>query len=138
MRKLNRDSLIVANVIVSESELLAYNPDFFKGITPELFKKSLYELGIDTNLPIIQQSNIKHRNRLNQVVKCNRWVGEERLDPQWICSGYASQAAKDKASCNKLLEDLYRSKALTKDAQLALEDRDRHTVIDETMWETNA
>lgn len=135
MRKLNRDSLIVANVIVSESELLAYNPDFFKGITPHEFKKALFELGIDTNLPILQQSNIKHRNRLNEVVKCNRWLGEERLDPEWITSGYASQEAKDKASGNKLLEDCYRARALTRDAQIALEDRDRHAVIDESQWE---
>lgn len=135
MKKLNRDSLIVANVIVSESELLSYNPEFFKGITPDKFKKALYELGIDTSLPVLQQSNIKHRNRLNEIVKCNRWVGEERLDPEWITSGYASQAAKDKSSGNRLLEDLYRSKSLTKDAQAALEDRDRHSVVDETVWE---
>ena len=36
--------------------------------------------------------------------------GYERTDKEWIESGYASREAKDKASNNRLLNDLYRMK----------------------------
>ena len=39
-------------------------------------------------------------------------------------SGFASQAAKDKAKNSRMLDDLYREKALTIDAQAALERKD--------------
>lgn len=133
--KMNRDSMIVATVIVSKSELLAYNPRFFDGITPEKFKQVLFELGIDTNRGIVEQKNLIHRNRLNQVVQCTRWLGEERQDEDWIKSGYASREALDKHSCNRILDDLYRSKGLTEDTQAIMEDRDKHATVDESYWE---
>lgn len=136
--KLNRDSMIVATVIVSESELEYHLKDYKKGLedaSPSYFNSILSSMGMDITLPVIKQKGLQHRNRLNQVVTCDRWIGEERQDPEWIMSGYASKEAVDKYSGNKILEDLYRSRQLTKDAQLALEDRDRHSVIDETEWE---
>jgi hypothetical protein len=72
---------------------------------------------------------------MNQVVTCDRWLGEERQDSDWINSGYASREARDKYSGNRILEDLYRSRNLTADAQSILEDRDKHTVVDESNWE---
>ena len=81
------------------------------------------------------QPNIQHRNRFNEVVICDRFVGNERIDPNWINSGYASKEAKDKASSNKILDDIYRSKLLTEDIQLSLEERDKYSTIDESEWE---
>jgi hypothetical protein len=136
--KLTRDSMIVASVFVSESELKVAKPEFYSGFedkNPTVFKQWLYELGVDTNLPVAKQRGLKHRNRMNQVVTCDRWLGEERQDADWINSGYASREARDKYSGNRILEDLYRSRNLTVDAQNILEDRDKHTVIDESNWE---
>lgn len=134
--KMKRESLIVAAVIVSESELL-HIPYYEKNMhnSNEIqFKNILYDLGMDTTRAFAKQEGLIHRNRLNQVVKCTRWVGEERQDYLWIESGYASQEAKDKYTGNKLLEDSYRIRMLTSDAQAMLEDKDRYTIIDETVW----
>lgn len=137
--KLHRESLIVALVVVSESELEYYLGDkYYKGVEHEdqaNFNSWLTSMGVDINRPIIKQKNIKHRNRLNQVVVCDRWVCEERQDPEWIFSGYASKEAKDRYSGNQIVEDLYRSRNLTLDAQIMLEDRDKYSKIDESVWE---
>lgn len=136
--KLNRPSMIVATVIVSESEVKKVFPEFNKTWQkndPLTFECIMHDLGIDINRPITLQENLLHRNRLNEVVKCPRWVGEERQDDEWINSGYASREAIDKHSGNRILEDIYRSKLLTLDAQLALEDRDKYSKVDESAWD---
>lgn len=79
---------------------------------PHKFQEILFELGMDTSLPIEVQETIQHRNRFNEVVICDRWVGNERTDSAWIQSGYASVEARDKALNNKLLNDLYRRKGM--------------------------
>lgn len=135
--QLQRESLIVALVVVSESEIQAVRPEFtskWETEKPEYFMHYLHNLGVDVSRPYEKQ-NIKHRNRLNEVVTCPRWVGFERQDIEWIESGYASREAKDKFSGNKLVEDSYRMRMLTEDAQAALADRDRYTIIDESYWE---
>ena len=76
------------------------------------FKDILFQLGLDTNVPWDYQENIQHRNRFNEVVICDRWVGNERTDKEWIYSGLASREAKDKSTNNKLVTDLYRLKGL--------------------------
>jgi len=133
--KTKKESLIVATVIVSESELRKVF------ILPEpiddrssLFLNVLHDMGMDVDRTVTRQDGLWHRNRLNEVVLCSRWVGEERQDSEWIKSGYASQEAKDKAKGNRMLDDLYRSRNLTKDTQAVLEERDRYTIIDETVW----
>lgn len=134
---LNRESLIVAYCIISESELKIAYPEYSKDWeteTPTVFKNILYNLGLDSTLTFHRQDGLWHRNRLNQVVLCSRYIGEERQDKEWIESGYASTEAKDKASKNKILEDMYRTRNLTKDAQAMLESRDYYTVIDESVW----
>lgn len=135
---LNRESLIVAYCIISESELILgypeYNSDMYINDKTK-FESILYSLGLDTSLAYTRQDNLWHRNRLNKVVLCSRYLGEERQDKEWIASGYASQEAIDKASKNKILEDLYRTRNLTKDTQAVLESRDYYTVIDESVWE---
>jgi len=137
-RQSNRQSAIVATVIISESELIQALPDYQPEDEinkPQQFKQLLHGLGMDTTQAYVRQDNLKHRNRLNQVVHCNRWLGEERLDKQWINSGYASVEAKDKASGSFMLESLYREKMHTTDAQEYLESKDRYTKVDKSAWE---
>jgi len=136
--ELNRESLIVAYRIISESELKLAILDYDSSLefsNPTKFKKVLWELGLDSTLQYVRQDGLWHRNHLDEVVLCSRFLGEERQDKEWIESGYASQEAIDKASKNKILEDLYRTKNLTKDTQAVLESRDYYTVIDESVWE---
>jgi hypothetical protein len=128
-----RPSSIVALCIISESELVKVIPNYsaeFENNTLE-FKKVLFSLGMDTERYVLRQDGLQHRNRLNETVVCSRWVGEERLDEAWLLSGYASKEAIDKASGSKILEDLYRSRNLTQDAQDSLEARDRYNVVKE-------
>lgn len=106
---------IIALSYISFSELQKVD----NTITPEWaennieeFNKILYSLGMDIEIPYDWQRNIPHRNRLNEVVRCDRIVGNERLDKDWINSGYASIEAKDKSRSNRLLVDLYRMKGL--------------------------
>ncbi len=133
--KINRPNAIVALCIVSESELAVAIPTYSKDMEsddPVKFKEILYSLGMDTTKVFERQDGLQHRNRLNQIVVCSRYVGHERLDADWITSGYASQEARDKFSGCRLLEDMYRSKNLTEDRQAALEARDKYvTLIEE-------
>ena len=122
-----KPNLIVAKVIVSESELVKVLPNYdssFEEKYPTKFKLMMYELGCDISKPYERQDFITHRNRFNEVVLCSRCVFQERLDEEWINSGYASKEAIHKVSGSKLIEQLYREKGLTEDIQQALEDRD--------------
>jgi len=130
--KLNRKSLIVAQVIISESELAKVIPNYDASLEikrKRWFKSVLHELGIDTNKSYIRQDGLLHRNRFGEVVLCSRWLGEERLDDVWLQSGHASQEAIDKASGSRLLESLYREKGLTEDVQNMLEERDQRSKL---------
>ena len=74
---------------------------------PEALKKILHDLGLDVyNYPVDEQ-NVQHRNRFGNVITTWRWVCNERIDKEWVNSGYASQAAIDKASGSRLLVDCY-------------------------------
>lgn len=125
---------VVALCIVSESELSLAVPNYncnFETEKPTSFKLILWGLGMDISMPYERQDGLMHRNKLNQVVTCSRWVGNERVDDDWINSGYASREAIDKASGSKMVEDAYRMRQMTEDQQAALERRDRYTVIQE-------
>ena len=127
----------MAYSIISESEIKIGYPDYcssWQEEKPTFFNKLLWNLGLDSSLQYHRQDGLWHRNRLNEIVLCSRFIGEERQDKEWIESGYASQEAKDKASKNKILEDMYRTRNLTKDMQAALESRDYYSVIDESVW----
>lgn len=135
---MNKTNSILALCIVSESELAKVIPNFscrIESECPTVFKTILYGMGIDTSRAIERQDGLLHRNRLNEIVMCSRYVGFERTDEEWITSGYASQTAKDKASGSRLLEDLYRVKGLTEDAQAKLEAKDVYKIIDESVQE---
>lgn len=104
---------ITALSIVSVSELYKVRPDItYEWIEKNnhLFLDMLHELGMNTKQPIEKQENIPHKNRFNAVVQCDRYVGNERFDIDWVTSGYASQAAIDKSKGSTMLTDLYRLK----------------------------
>jgi hypothetical protein len=127
---------IVALSIVSESEIAMLFPEYdgsYKFDERPDFNKILFSLGVDTSQRVEVQDNLQHRNRLNQVVICRRYVGQERLDAEWLTSGYASREALDKASGSRLMEDVYRAKGLTQDMQDRLEARDIYSIIDESV-----
>jgi hypothetical protein len=128
-----RPNAIVALCVISESEISRVMPNYSAEFENEeiKFKSFLYNLGMDINKPFQRQDGLQHRNRLNEVVVCSRWVGEERLDEAWIYSSYASKSAIDKASGSKLTEDLYRARYETEDAQNMLEARERYNTTTE-------
>lgn len=126
-RTTNQPNLIVAQLEISESEIIKVMPEYSSSMeadNPTKFKLMLYGLGMDISESYERQDAIQHRNRFGEVVTCSRWVGKERLDDKWIKSGYASKAAIDKSSGCRLLEDSYRSRQLTEDIQARLEERD--------------
>lgn len=93
---------------ISESELMLL-PGYMIGSNEthkEDFEKILYNLGMDIHKGYELQVGFTHRNRLNKVVNCNRWCGMERLDDEWINSGYASREAKHLASGSGLIRDV--------------------------------
>jgi len=132
-------NLIVAQLEISESEIIKVLPDYdsnMETINPTKFKLMLYNLGMDISQHYERQDFIQHRNRFNEIVVCSRWVGQERLDNQWINSGYASRAAIDKSSGCKLLEDSYRMRSETEDVQDKLNNRDaRCSPIEEETYD---
>lgn len=135
--KSKRASMIVACCIVSESELQLAVPDYsyeYENTHPEAFKSIMFDFGMDTSQEFKRQDGLTHRNKLNQVVTCSRWVGNERIDSAWVESGYASKEAMDKHSGSKILEDLYRKRGETQDIQDYLNERDAYAVVDEEVW----
>lgn len=105
--------MITALCIVSASEIAVGYPDFTYDLIEtdkDKFLKILYDFGMDTSQQIEVQTDIQHRNRFNNIVICDRYVGHERIDQEWINSGYASQEAKDKKTGNRLIQDLYRQR----------------------------
>lgn len=135
--KEKRASMIVAQVIISESELIKVVPQYSSDMETSnayKFQEMLYDLGLDIEKSYQRQDAIRHRNRLNEIVICSRWIGEERQDDDWIKSGYASKEAVDKYSGSKILEDIYRERSATVDTQEYLESRDKYTVVDESQW----
>lgn len=132
-------SMIAATIHVSETEIAALYPDYkysWYDDDKEKLVGILYELGLDTKQYWEYQEPCQHRNRMNQLVTAGRYYGSERLDEAWLNSGLASEAAKDKAKNSRLLDDLYRSKAMTIDAQMSLERKDMYNVVEdeETDW----
>lgn len=103
--------MIIALCIVSASEIALAMPEFTYQWAEEnrdKFLDVLHNFGMDTKQAIEVQSEVQHRNRMGGIVICDRWVGYERTDKEWIDSGYASREAKDKASGNRLIQDLYK------------------------------
>lgn len=134
MKKEYNKSPICAPVHVSETEVAALYPDYNSNWAteePDKLRGILFDLGLDTDEFYELQPTSQHRNRMNQVVTCCRWYGSSRIDQQWIKSGLASQDAIDKAQNSQLLNDLYRMRGLTVDAQVAMEYKDRYCKVEE-------
>ena len=127
-------SMIAAVMHVSESELILAEPNYgfqWAESNKDKLNKLLWDLGLDSNFQFEFQPAVQHRNRLNQIVTCGRYYGTERSDYEWIKSGYASEAAIDKAKGSKFVDDLYRSRGLTVDVQVALEIKDKYNKVEE-------
>lgn len=108
---------IVALKIISLSELYQNNSKYTEKYfqeNPNEISDILWQLGIDTKEYYEAQFN-EHRNTFGKIYTGSRWVGAERTDLQWVNSGYASLEAKDRATGNKLLDDIYRAKGLSDD-----------------------
>lgn len=122
-------SRIAALSIVSESEIAKVHPNYeasWEQDKPTYFERILQEFGLDTSMHYERQDGLQHRNMFNEVVTCSRWVGQARQDREWLVSGLASKESLDKARNSSLLDDLYRARMLTEDAQAALEARDAY------------
>ena len=108
-------SSIIALVYISQSELWTVNPLYTEEWVrnnPQQLEPVLYDLGLDVNQPYETQFNT-HRNRFGNINSCTRFVGNERLDQDWIDSEYSSQEAQDKASGSNLVKDLYSLRGMT-------------------------
>lgn len=106
---------IIANAIVSSFDLLKAFPAFsheWASENPREFHELLWQFGLNAALGVEVQENVPHRCLQGVVVECHRYVGKERIDKEWLESGFASYEAKQKASNSQLLTDLYRAKGL--------------------------
>jgi len=132
--KQKRNSMICCPLHVSESEIILGYPEYTASLetdNPKVFQGILFSLGLNVEQEYTRLDCVMHRNRLNQQVTCARWYGSERSDEQWIKSGYASKAAKDRDLNNNLLDESYRSRYETMDAQYMLEQRDRYAKVED-------
>lgn len=108
---------IVALKIISLSELYQNNSKYTEKYfqeNPSEISDILWDLGVNIKDYYEVQFN-EHRNAFGKIYTGSRWVGSERTDNLWVKSDYASREAKDKATGNKLLADIYRSKGLSDD-----------------------
>lgn len=108
-------SSIIALVYISLSELQTidrkYTEEWVDNSEQEL-KQVLYGLGMEVSQNYERQV-VEHRNRFGNLITCSRFVGNSRIDPEWINSGYASDEAIDKSLNNKMVNDLYRLRGMT-------------------------
>ena len=106
---------IAAISYISLSEIQTVAPwvtDEFIEENYEVFKKMLFDLGMDVYQYPHEVQDCTHRNRFGNIITCKRYVGNERTDKEWIESGYCSVEARDKSLNNRILTDLYRSKGM--------------------------
>ncbi len=124
-------------LFVSESELALADPEYtylWLEQDKDRLYNLLFSLGLDTQRDLDFQEVTQHRNRLNKLVTCGRWAGLERIDVEWINSGYASRAAKLAASGCKML-----GSELKKDIkEFRKSDNVSILTVDETKSETEA
>ena len=106
---------IIALRYISLSEINKFRPEVNRKWiekNQQEFKDILHQLGMDTSVPWDYQENIQHRNYFNEIVTCDRIVGNELTTKEWVESGLASREAIDKSKGSKLLVDLYRMKGM--------------------------
>lgn len=106
---------ICAFKYISLSEIQKVQPKFTSKYiedNKDEFLQVLHNLGCDTKEYVMVQHDIQHRNIFNEIVTCDRYVCDERIDDEWLNSGYASIEARDKAIGSKILTDSYRLRGL--------------------------
>lgn len=62
----------------------------------QAIEKILFENGMDITEPYTVEFS-QHRNLRDQIVSCDRYVGEERQDKNWLKGGAASWEAQVEA-----------------------------------------
>lgn len=62
----------------------------------QAIEKILFENGMDITEPYTVEFS-QHRNLRGQIVSCDRYVGEERCDKNWLKGGAASWEAQVEA-----------------------------------------
>ena len=103
----------ISYVSLSEIQTVAnWVTEEFIEENPDIFKKMLFDLGMDVYNYPWEVQNVTHRNRFGNIITCPRYVGNERVDSEWVNSPYSSIEARDKSLNNKILNDLYRFKGL--------------------------
>jgi hypothetical protein len=108
-------SRIIALVYISLSELQTidrkYTEEWIDN-SPQELQGVLYDLGMEVSQNYERQV-VEHRNRFGNLITGSRFVGAERIDDEWIKSGYASEEAIAKKLNNGLVNDLFRLRGLT-------------------------
>lgn len=103
----------ISYVSLSEIQTVAnWVTEEFIEENPDIFKKMLFDLGMDVYNYPWEVQNVTHRNRFGNIITCLRYVGNERVDPEWVNSPYSSVEARDKSLNNSILTDIYRSKGM--------------------------
>lgn len=103
----------VSYISLSEIQTVAnWVTDEFVEENPDVIKQMLYDLGMDVFEYPFEVQEVTHRNRFGNIITCKRFVGNERIDKEWIESDYCSVEARDKSLNNKILTDLYRAKGM--------------------------
>jgi hypothetical protein len=105
---------IAAIQYISLSEIQYCIPGFDSSNESEL-NKVLWAMGLDNRNFPYETQDLQHRNKMNQIVSTNRYVGNERTDSEWVNSEYSSSAVKDKVLGNRLLNELYSYRGVTED-----------------------
>lgn len=70
----------------------------------------LWNLGIDDEFGIEIQEGLTHRSVLCGVVTCDRILGVERIDRQWLTGGGASLEAKEYSPDQSMSHELRKLK----------------------------
>lgn len=126
---------IAATLHISETEVYALDNNYnFTWYTTQQSKLNsiLYKLGMNISRGYIMQDPCLHFNyRAKEQNNCARFYGNERIDEEWLLSGFASQAAKDKASGGSLIQDVYSARKQTEKAQADLEYQDMFRTLED-------
>jgi len=103
----------ISYVSLSEIQTIAnWVTEEFVEENPDIFKKMLFDLGMDVYNYPWEVQNVTHRNRFGNIITCPRYVGNERIDIDWVSSGNASYEAVAKSADNKILTDLFRMRGM--------------------------
>src|ERR1043165_53667 len=74
---------------ISDLLLIKSFQEAFGNDDKQAIEKILFENGMDIEEPYTVEFS-QHRNLRGQIVSCDRYVGEERMDKYWLKSGTAS------------------------------------------------